>query len=107
MRAKLKKVEQTDEQIMAELLTYFERQERKNIKVSRGKFIRTFKRGSKAEILQMIEKPFDWDTSSDLTKFKVGQIVEVSFEYASGDCLIVGESYFELHIPTSFLKSIN
>ena len=110
----------TDEQLIAKTLEELERKELKAMKVKQGKFVRTFKSGSKAEILQMMDENFSWDNRSDLNKFKVGQIVEVCWEYADGYCSILGESYidntdnekpftnyYQLYIPTNFLKPIN
>jgi hypothetical protein len=115
------RIELTDEQLIANTLAKLERNELKAMKVNRGKFVRTFKGGSKAEILQMMDENFSWDKDNDLNKFKVGQIVEVFREYVDGFCLIVGDSFvyidsitkkqvnlnYELYIPTNFLKSIN
>jgi hypothetical protein len=105
MKDKKIKKEWTMEDTNAYVLALLEKNELKAMKIKRGKFIRTFKSGSKAEILQLPEKPFDWDLGADLTKFKVGQEVIVGWEYSDGFTLIFN-SIDEVKIPTNYLKLI-
>jgi hypothetical protein len=105
MKVKKIKKEWTMEDTNAYILALLEKNKLKDMKVKRGKFIRTFKSGSKAEILQLPEKPFAWDLGADLSTFKVGQKVSVIWEYSNGYSSISNESK-TIYIPTNYLKLI-
>ena len=105
MKDKKIKKEWTMEDTNAYVLALLEKNELKAMKIKRGKFIRTFKSGSKAEILKLPEKPFDWDLGADLTKFKVGKNVVVHTEYADGYTRILSKNA-EIYLQTNYLKLI-
>jgi len=66
---------------------------------------RTFKMGSFAEIIEMINEPIYKHELKTIQRFKKGQIVKVFMEYRNGTTCIFGKGICDvLNIPTKNLK---
>ena len=100
--------------INRDILKELDRKERKSVKSIKGRFVRTFKSGQSAQIVNSISKK-EFSKQEHFDKFRKGQIVEVFFEYADGYTTISGDEFthddgeldnYTINVPTKYLKAI-